>query len=370
MNTDSYFKKTKKIVLQNKDITVTYAIFMRRPVIFCPRLALDWLKKIEIDRKTTFNISICYNEGDWVGAGEPLMYITGLLSELVELETIYLQLIGPASVASYNAYFMCKDLPKTKFMAMDARHCAGSEMHKLMAYGASVGSKKAKDELGALGFVGSSCNSTTHFFKNTKALGTMPHALIGFAGSTIKAAELYNKSYPEESLTVLVDYFGKEITDTLEVCKKFKNLVNKEKLNIRIDTHGGRYIEGLDIEKSYSILEKYNPSSIRTYRNELELKWLVGAGVSAAAVIYLRKILDDNSFKKVKIIASSGFTPAKCKLFALAKVPVDMIGTGSYIPDNWEETYATADIINYNGKDMVKKGREFLLKRKNNYEKQ
>ena len=369
MNTDSYFKKTKEIVLQDKDITVTYAIFMRRPVIFCPRLALEWLKKIEKTRKTKFNIVFCHKEGDWVGAGEPLMYITGFFSELVELETIYLQLIGPASVAAYNAYFMCKELPKTKFMAMDARHCAGTQMHELMAYGASVGSKKAKNENGALGFVGSSCNSTTHYFDNKKALGTMPHALIGFAGSTINAAKLYNKTYPEENLTVLVDYFGKEISDTLEVCKNFYNLVKGGKLSIRLDTHGGRYIEGLDIEKSYNILERFNPNCIRTYRNELELKWLVGAGVSASAIVYLRKILDDNGYHKVKIIASSGFTPAKCKLFSLANVPVDMIGTGSYIPDNWEETYATADIINYNGKDLVKKGREFLLKKNSNDEK-
>ena len=42
-----------------------------------------------------------------------------------------------------------------------------------------------------------------------------------------------------------------------------------------------------------------------------------------------------------------------------------MIGTGSYIPENWEETYATSDIISYDGNDKVKKGREFLLKRNN-----
>ena len=137
-------------------------------------------------------------------------------------------------------------------------------------------------------------------------------------------------------------------------------------LNIRLDTHGGRYVEGLDIEKSYEILEKYNTKCIRTYRNEKELKWLVGAGVSAAAILYVRYKLDKNGFKNVKIVASSGFNPAKCKLFAAAKVPVDIIGTGSYIPENWEETYATADIINYDGKDLVKKGREFLLSKKKN----
>ena len=37
------------------------------------------------------------------------------------------------------------------------------------------------------------------------------------------------------------------------------------------------------------------------------------------------------------------------------------IGTGSFLPDTWSETYATADIISYDGSVDVKVGREFLL---------
>jgi nicotinate phosphoribosyltransferase len=40
-----------------------------------------------------------------------------------------------------------------------------------------------------------------------------------------------------------------------------------------------------------------------------------------------------------------------------------VIGTGSYLPENWVETYATADIIEYDGKPMIKAGREFLLRK-------
>ena len=50
---------------------------------------------------------------------------------------------------------------------------------------------------------------------------------------------------------------------------------------------------------------------------------------------------------------------------AIAKAPVDVIGTGSYLPDRWSETYATADIVEYNGEQRVKVGREFLLRRRN-----
>ncbi len=360
--TDLYFRKTKGIISKNKDVKVTYAIFMRRPVIFCPTLAVNWLRKVEKERQTKFEIILEYSEGAWVGAGQPLMLIKGLFSKLVELETIYLQLIGPSSVAAYNAYIMCSKLPKTAFLAMDARHCAGAEMHKLMAYGASVGSNKAKKEKSSKGFIGSSCMHTSSFFDKKDGLGTMPHSLIGYAGSTLKAAKLYYKAYPSDNLTVLVDYFGKEVTDALKVCNHFKKFAESGKLHVRIDTHNSRYLEGLNLEKSYDVLEKFNVKTIRNYRNEEELKWLVGPGVSAAAILYLRRILDKRGWKKVGIVASSGFNALKCSLFGDVKVPVDIIGTGSYIPENWTETYATADIINYDGKEMVKKGREFLLK--------
>ena len=48
---------------------------------------------------------------------------------------------------------------------------------------------------------------------------------------------------------------------------------------------------------------------------------------------------------------------------ALAEAPVDVIGTGSYLPENWSETYATADFIDYDGVARVKVGREFLLQK-------
>ena len=47
---------------------------------------------------------------------------------------------------------------------------------------------------------------------------------------------------------------------------------------------------------------------------------------------------------------------------AEARAPVDVVGTGSFIPENWHETYATADIVEYDGTPRVKLGREFLLR--------
>lgn len=361
--TDTYFLRTKDIICEYGDTEVTYAIFMRRPVIAALDPAVTWLEQIVKERNGSFNIKRSFEEGSDVGAGEPMIYISGSMLLLVDLETALLQKIGATCVAAYNARSMVDSLKQTSFLAMDARHCAGSDMADLMAYGAYVGSKRVKSETDAIGFIGCATDKTAHLFENTKGLGTMPHALIGYAGSTLKAAKMFHSTWPNQPLTVLIDYFGKEITDGLTVCRSFKHLADQNKLSLRIDTHGGRYIEGLDVAGSYAVLERNAPQAIRGYRTEQELRYLIGTGVSAAAVWHLREILNNSGFEKVKIVASSGFGPEKCKVFALANVPVDVIGTGSYLPSRWSETYATADIISYGGKSQVKLGREFLLRR-------
>jgi len=361
--TDSYFNLARKIVRDHGDKQVTYAVFMRRPVTLAPKLALDWLEGMAASRKAEIKIELLHKEGAWVGAGEPLLYITGQMSQLVDLETIFLQRLGSACVAAYNAYQMCVELPEVGFLAMDARHCAGAEMAELMAYGASVGSKKAQAKVSAKGFLGCAADATASYFGQNAGMGTMPHALIGYAGNTLDAAKMFHESFPEKPLTVLVDYFGRELDDTLGVARHFSELAQAGQLSIRLDTHGGRFLQGLDTQSSYAVLERNVPEAIRGYRSESELKHLMGTGVSAAAIWYMREELDKAGFDKVKLVASSGFGPDKCRVFSLAKAPVDVIGTGSFLPEKWSETYATADIIEYDGTPLVKAGREFLHRR-------
>ena len=361
--TDTYFKHTRHVVQTHGDCEVTYAVFMRRPVTFAGRLAIDWIKAMATTRQAELEIEKLYVEGAWIGAGEPICYITGPFSVLVDLETIFLQRLGPACVAAYNAYNMCIELPDVAFLAMDARHCAGGEMAELMAYGASVGSKTAQVKTGAVGFVGCAADATAHFFGQDKGAGTMPHALIGYAGSTVRAAELFHQTIPDAPLTVLIDYFGNEITDALAVATRFKNLAAAGRLSVRVDTHGGRYVEGLDTQSSYAVLERNVPGALRGYRTDDELRFLLGTGVSAAAIWHLREQLDTHGFENVKIVASSGFGPDKCRVFALANAPINVIGTGSFLPQVWSETYATADIVSYDGQPRVKAGREFLIRK-------
>jgi nicotinate phosphoribosyltransferase len=359
--TDKYFNRTREIVRKFGDRRVTYAVFLRRPVVSAPALMIEWLQAVARARETEFEIELIHPEGEWVGAGEPLAYISGSFVQLADLETIFLQKIGAACVAAHNAFQMCVALPKSAFLAMDARHCAGAEMQEIMAYAAAVGSRAAQRE-GAKGFVGNANDWTAHYFNAPFGYGTMPHALIGYAGSTVRAAEMFVKTYPDEDLTVLVDYFGHEVTDALAVARHFPDLAREGRMAVRLDTHGGRFLEGLDPGESYAVLERHAPGALRRYRSQSELRYLIGTGVSAAAIWRMREALDDAGFAEVRIVASSGFGVEKCSVMADAHTPIDVVGTGSFIPEQWSETYATADIVAYDNEPMVKIGREFLLR--------
>ncbi len=360
--TDSYFNRTRAIVERFGDRRVTYAFFLRRPVIAACGLMTGWLSAVAQARGLDVECEPRFAEGDWVGAGEPLLYVSGSFAGLVDLETLLLQKLGAACVAAHNAYQMCLALPKVRFLAMDARHCAGWDMQETMAYAAAVGGRAAQRE-GALGFTGCANDATAHFYGAAAGAGTMPHALIGYAGSTLAAAEMFHEAFPEADLTVLTDYFGLEVSDGLAVCRRYPELAAAGRIAVRLDTHGGRFLEGLDPQSSYAVIERQAPGAIRRYRSDAELRHLVGTGVSAAAIWHMREALDRNGFDRVRIVASSGFGVDKCRVMADAEAPIDVVGTGSFIPDSWGETYATADIVAYDGVPRVKVGREFLLRR-------
>jgi nicotinate phosphoribosyltransferase len=100
---DSYFNRTQAVVQRCGETKVTSAVFLRRPVISAPRLMLDWLNAVAASRGTAFQIEVMHEEGQWVGAGDPLLYVSGSFVQLVDLETMLLQKLGAACVAAHNA---------------------------------------------------------------------------------------------------------------------------------------------------------------------------------------------------------------------------------------------------------------------------
>lgn len=380
--TDKYFTNTSRIVKAHGDTDVTFAVFMRRRVVAALEPTIRMVKKLVPEAR----VKRFYEEGAVVPSESKLMEITGPFAKLSECETVLLQKTGFPCVSANNAYEMCRAIPEAGFMDMHARHASGAEMNILAAYGAAVGSAAARRaDPRVKGFVGSSQDLTAPLFGAKGGMGTMPHALVGYTGGDVlKAMKLFAETIPEaQSLVALVDYTGEEITDSLRCAKWFYEEAKLDRqgksFGVRLDTHGGRFAEGLDYERSvdtvghwlgvhgeYNIVEQVlggrafqlDPSNILVDKVR---RILFGKGVSVASVIHVRQALNKAGFTQAQIVASSGFDPQKCQVMGAAKAPIDMVGTGSFLPATLNETYATADIIAYGGVRRVKVGREFLF---------
>ena len=380
--TDKYFTNTSRIVAAHGDSRVTFAIFLRRRVVAALeptiRLVQRFVPEVTVKR--------FYQEGDIVPSESKMLEITGSMARLSEIETLLLQKTGFPCVSANNAYEMCRAIPSASFMDMHARHASGAEMNILAAYGAAVGSMAArKVDPSVKGFVGSSQDLTAPFFGAARGMGTMPHALVGYTGGDVLAAmKLFAETIPEApTLIALVDYTGEEVTDSLRCARWFYEEARLQDhgktYGIRLDTHGGRFAEGLDYERSvetvghwlgvhgeYNIVEQVlggrafqlDPNNILVDKVR---RILFGKGVSVAAIIHVRRALDRAGFQDAMIVGSSGFDPQKCQVMGAARAPLDMVGTGSFLPATLTETYATADIIAYDGVRRVKVGREFLF---------
>jgi nicotinate phosphoribosyltransferase len=117
-------------------------------------------------------------------------------------------------------------------------------MAEMMAYAASVGSARAKRKVGA---VASSATPRTRRRISSAATGARHHAACADRLCRLDVARGGDvpRDVPRRAMTVLVDYFAREISDSLEVCQRFPDLAAKGMLSLRLDTTGGRYFEGL-----------------------------------------------------------------------------------------------------------------------------
>jgi hypothetical protein len=61
--TDTYFNRTRAIVSRFGDRRVTYAVFLRRPVVCAPALMVEWLQAVAQSRGEKFDIELTHPEG-------------------------------------------------------------------------------------------------------------------------------------------------------------------------------------------------------------------------------------------------------------------------------------------------------------------
>jgi nicotinate phosphoribosyltransferase len=258
-------------------------------------------------------------DGDRVEAWEPVVEITGPYRVFAHLESVYLGVLARRTLVATNVRRVV-DAAAGKpvlFFADRFDHWAtqGGD-----GYAAFVG--------GAQGVA----TDAQAAWWGERGLGTTPHALIAtFGGDTVAAMEAFARHIPEVPLVALVDFDNDCVGTSLRCARAF----GERLWGVRLDTAGTMVDRSL-----WEQLGDFAPT-----------------GVNPRLVWNVRRALDAEGFRHVRVIVSGGFNAQRITEFEQLGVPVDSYAVGSSLLKG-EGDY-TADVVLREGQPCAKVGRHY-----------
>ena len=316
----NYFFIADEIIEKYKSNSiVTMQFFQRKEnaILAGMNEALDFLK----ENTDISKYKIKYlPEGTKIKALEPVLELEGHYKDFGIFEGVIDGILARSTSIATNAW-ECKEAANGKdviYMGDRGDHYINQEID---GHAVEVGGL-----VGHSTMAGSRGNEEVVF-------GSIPHALIQhFDGNIVEAMEAYKNVFPnEKDLVALVDFSNDVIKDSLAVLK----VLGKQLNGVRIDTSKNMIDHMFDNEQDKEKYKGVNPEQIKR----------------------LRKALDENGGKHVRIIVSSGFTPEKISMFEKEKTPVDAYGVGEYILKI--NIGFTCDAVRNDGKEIAKEGRGY-----------
>ncbi len=316
-----YFWKSKKIIEKYLPNNIVLLQFFQRK----DNIKLCGIKhSLKIVKKYGKNINdlqiFALKDGDIINSNEAVLTIKGKYQDFGYLEGIIDGILCKETTISNNT-FKIKNVSNNKEIIYMNDRADWFFNQEFEGYAANIA--------GITNFVN---QSQVSLIKNNnyKVLGTIPHALIqNFEGDLIKTIDAYSETFPQDNLVALVDYNNDVIKDSLKAAKRFPKLYA-----VRVDTSMSIIDKSLSLE-DIPEKEKY--------------------GVNKHLIFKLRKELDKEGYKKIKIIVSSGFDAKKISYFEKNNVPVDIYGVGQAFSQN--KIFFTGDCVELNDKSQSKFGR-------------
>jgi len=279
------------------------------------------LNSLWVNTADRLNIRSLY-DGWTISPWETVMTIDGLPQYFAHLESIYLGILARRTMVATNVSRVVQ-AAQGKPVLFFADRFDHYENQTGDGYAATIGGAQAV----ATDIMGE--------WWGQKGAGTMPHALIAcFGGNTVEATRVFALSYPDVPCVSLVDFRNDCVNTALEVADHFRS--------------NGLKLWGVRLDTSENMVDR---SLIRNNQMDSEKS----TGVNPLLVNNVRKALDANGHRDVKIIVSGGFTAEKIEYFEKYKVPVDAYGCGSSLLKGGGDF--TADIVSVDGKPCAKKGR-------------
>jgi nicotinate phosphoribosyltransferase len=259
-------------------------------------------------------------DGDEVEPWETVMLIEGPYDAFAHLETLYLGVIARRTKVGTNTRRVVEAARPKEVMFFPARHD-----HWLVQTGDGYAAHVA-------GAIGVSTDAQASWW-GSEGVGTVPHALIAsYGGDTVLASRKFAEHMPEQvRLITLVDFDNDSVGTSLKVARAL-----------------GSRLYGVRLDTSETLVDRSVIPQMGSFKP---------TGVSPQLVWNVRRALDKEGFRHVKIVVSGGFTVEKIRQFEEDGVPVDAYGVGSSL---FQGRYDfTADVVLAEGKSCAKVGRQY-----------
>jgi nicotinate phosphoribosyltransferase len=317
---DKYFVRTRDILLANGARPhVTMQVFGKTHA-FLGGIdeAIAILKQCAIEWKDLV-VHALY-DGEEIEPWETVMLIEGPYDAFAHLETLYLGVLARRTKVGTNTRRVVDAARPKEVMFFPARHD-----HWLVQTGDGYAAHVA-------GAIGVSTDAQASWW-GSEGVGTVPHALIAaFGGDSVLATRKFAEHIPESVRVVTLVDFDNDCVGTSLACAR---ALGKRLYGVRLDT-------------SETMVDKSIVPEMGTFKP---------TGVNPQLVWNVRRALDREGFRHVKIVVSGGFTVEKIRQFEELGVPVDAYGVGSSL---YQGRYDfTADVVLVDGKPVAKVGRGY-----------
>ncbi len=259
-------------------------------------------------------------DGDEIQPWETVLLIEGPYDAFAVLETLYLGVLARRTRVGTNTRQVVEAAKPKEVMFFPARHD-----HWLVQTGDGYAAHIA-------GAIGVSTDAQASWW-GSEGIGTVPHALIAaYKGDTVLASRKFAEhSDPAIRLITLVDFDNDCVGTSLAVAREL-----------------GDRLYGVRLDTSETLVDKSVIPQMGTFKP---------TGVNPQLVWNVRRALDAEGFKHVRIVVSGGFTVDKIRQFEEQGVPVDAYGVGSSLFQGRFDF--TADVVMLEGKPCAKVGRSY-----------